>query len=284
MKDKISVFGSTGFIGSEYCSLYEDEIARVERDNYIPKSSEILYLISTIDNYNVFADPFLDIDTNLSVLIETLENCKDREDVVFNFISSWFVYGKTDDLPAKEESYCNPKGFYSITKRAAEQLLVSYCETFKLNYRIIRLCNVYGTSDKKASKKRNALQYLIGEVANNRDINLYDSGDNIRDFLHVKDVCRAINLILKEGSLDEIYNVGSGMPYKFVDIMNYVKRNTNSRSEFVSVEPPEFHKIVQVKDMYLDTTKLKELGFKPKYDFWKEVDILIEKAKKRSIL
>ena len=109
MKDKISVFGSTGFIGSEYCSLYEDEISRIERNNYISKSDEILYFISTIDNYNVFADPFLDIDTNLSVLIETLENCKDRENVVFNFISSWFVYGKTDDLPAKEESYCNPK-------------------------------------------------------------------------------------------------------------------------------------------------------------------------------
>ena len=110
-------------------------------------------------------------------------------------------------------------------------------------------------------------------------VSIFFKKHNIRDFLHVKDVCRAINLILKEGSLDEIYNVGSGIPYKFVDIMNYVKRNTNSRSEFVSVEPPEFHKIVQVKDMYLDTVKLKKLGFEPKYDFWKEVDILIEKSK-----
>jgi nucleoside-diphosphate-sugar epimerase len=211
-----------------------------------------------------------------------LEECKNKEDIVFNFISSWFVYGKTNDLPAKEDSYCMPKGFYSITKRTAEQLIISYCETFGINYRILRLCNVYGTADLKASKKRNALQFLIREIVNNRDINLYDAGENIRDFMHVEDICRAINLVIDEAPLNDIINIGSGIPHKFIDIMTYVKEKTNSTSNFNFVDPPEFHKIVQIQDMYLDVTKLKNLKFKPKYTIWNGIDILIDNTKKQN--
>ena len=173
-------------------------------------------------------------------------------------------------------SECNPKGFYSITKRAAEQLLISYCETFGIKYRIMRLCNVYGTADKKASKKRNALQFLTTEVVENRDINLYDAGENIRDFLHVEDVCKAMNLIVNKSSLNEIVNIGSGVPSKFIEIMNYVKEKTNSTSNFNSVDPPEFHKVVQIQDMFLDVTKLNNLGFKPKYTIRAGIDLLIK--------
>ena len=120
----ISVFGSTGFIGTNFCNLYKNDVVTIPRDNRTPLSRDVLYLISTTHNYHVFDDPFLDIDTNLTTLIEVLEQCRGK-DTIFNFISSWFVYGDTD-LPAKETSNCDPKGFYSITKRTAEQLLVSY--------------------------------------------------------------------------------------------------------------------------------------------------------------
>jgi len=272
----ISVYGGTGFIGGTYCDLFKEECLMIPRFQKKPETNNILYFISTVHNYNVFDDPHLDIETNLNLLIDTLEECKNKENIIFNFISSWFVYGKTKDLPAKEDSYCNPKGFYSITKRAAEQLLISYCETFGINYRILRLCNVYGTGDQKASKKRNALQYLVGEVTNNRNINLYDAGENIRDFMHVEDACRAINLVINRCPLNTIVNVGNGIPYKFVDLMGYVKEKTNSKSKFNTVEPPDFHKTVQVKDMYLDVVKLKNIGFKPKYNIWDGLDILMD--------
>ena len=149
----ISLYGGTGFIGSTYLSLYPDQVVVIPRDQRIPDTNEALYFISTTDNYNIFSDPLLDVETNLKVLIETLEECKDIENIVFNFISSWFVYGQTRELPVNEETYCNPTGFYSITKRAAEQLLISYCQTFGLKYRILRLCNVFGPGDNRASKK-----------------------------------------------------------------------------------------------------------------------------------
>ena len=211
MGSAISVYGGTGFIGGNFCEMYDDQVVKIPRDERDPKTKQILYLISTIHNYNVFDKPFLDVDTNLRVLIETLEECKEK-DVVFNFVSSWFVYGQTDDLPASEESNCNPKGFYSITKRAAEQMLISYCETFDIKYRIFRLCNVYGTNATKVSVKRNALQHLTEEVVNGRDINLYNGGNDIRDFMHVDDVCRAMKICMEKAEFNEIINIGSGIP------------------------------------------------------------------------
>ena len=97
-----SVFGATGYVGSTFCNMYSSEVIQQEREDRIPKSNNILYLISTTDNYNVHSNITLDVDTNLRVLCELLEHCK-MEDIVFNFISSWFVYGRVD-LPATEES------------------------------------------------------------------------------------------------------------------------------------------------------------------------------------
>jgi nucleoside-diphosphate-sugar epimerase len=277
MTKNISIYGSTGFIGSFYSNLYPNEIIKIKRDQKTPESKDILYLISTINNYNIFDAPHLDINTNLNVLIDTLEACRQEynSDFVFNFISSWFVYGKTE-LPAKENSVCNPNGFYSITKRAAEQMLISYCQTYKINYRILRLCNVYGTGDKKASKKRNAFQYLAQEIIKGNTVQLYDNGENIRDFMHIKDVCEAINLIIKNGSVNEIFNIGSGEPNTFIKTMSYVKEKSNSTSQFKFIDPPEFHKIVQVQDMYLDVTKLKQLGFKQKITIWDGLNEIIK--------
>jgi len=274
----ISVFGSTGFIGSKFCELFGKETIRIDRDNYVPQSSEILYFISTTNNYNIFDNPNLDIDTNLTVLVNVLKNCKDKG-ITFNFVSSWFVYGKNNSLPAKEDDCCNPKGFYSITKRAAEQLVISFCETFKIKYRIFRLGNVYGESDISVSKKKNALQYLIKEIINNRDINLYDGGTHIRDFIYVDDVCRAIKLCMQKSDINGIINVSNGRPYQFLSLMEYTRDKVKSKSKFIPVKSTEFHNIVQVKNMYLDTTKLRKLGFKPDVLIEDGLDIIINHYK-----
>jgi nucleoside-diphosphate-sugar epimerase len=268
---KINVLGK-GFVGGRYCELTPNVIVN-DRNDYEVKADEVLYFISTIDNYNVHTNPYLDIDTNLTTLIKTLESCRDK-DVTFNFISSWFVYGDVP-LPAKEDSYCDPKGFYSITKRAAEQLLISYCETFNLKYRIIRLANVLGKSDHKVSKKKNALQYMINEIKEGRDINLYDNGNVFRDYIHVDDVVQAINLIIRSGKTNEIYNVGNGEKIYIGDVLHKVKDKTGSKSNLVNIEAVEFHKKVQTKNMVLNISKLKQLGYTPKYSFDDIIDSLI---------
>ncbi len=269
--EPINVLGK-GFIGSRFCEIYKNVIVN-NRNDYEIKSKNILYLISTVDNYNVYSDPFLDISTNLTTLIKTLESCKGK-DIVFNFISSWFVYGDVE-IPAKEESFCNPKGFYSITKRTAEQLLISYCDTFNIKYRIIRLANVLGEKDKKVSSKKNAIQYLIGKIKNNEDISLYDGGNIYRDYIYVDDVVSAISIILEKGNINEIYNVGNGEKIFIKDILEYAVLKAKSKTEFKTIQPSDFHSIVQVKNMVLDVSKIKKLGYKKTYEIFKIVDIIL---------
>ena len=268
----ISVYGGSGFVGSHYYKKHGGLL--IPRNERNPQSDNVLYFISTTDNYNVFTDIHVDVDTNLSVLLESLEACRKAEVKTFNFISSWFVYGNTD-LPAKETSYCDPKGFYSITKRAAEQLLISYCETFKMNYRILRLGNVVGRGDEKVSAKKNALQFLVNKMKANEPIELYENGDFYRDYIHVKDCANAIDLVVNKGELNQIYNIANGEATLFKDIIDLAYAKTESKSVVVSIPQKEFHKIVQVKSMYLDISKIKALGYTPNYTIEKIVDDLI---------
>ncbi|CAB4124299.1 WcaG Nucleoside-diphosphate-sugar epimerases [uncultured Caudovirales phage] len=270
----LTVYGGTGFIGSRYMEKYKRNFMAI-RGNNEPLTDDILYLISTTDNYNVLTNPHLDIDTNLTVLIDVLEAWRNKNPKgVFNFISSWFVYGDTE-LPAKETSYCNPKGFYSITKRAAEQLIISYCETFGLKYRILRLGNVVGKGDSKVSAKKNALQYLINRLKNNEPIELYDDGDFFRDYIHIEDCTSAINLVVNSTDYNQIYNIGNGKKIHFREIIDLAYAKLESKSEVTSIPQKEFHKIVQVKSMYMDDTKIKNLGYVQKYQIEDIVDNLI---------
>jgi len=254
---KIDLFGGTGFIGSNFAELFPETYIH-PREGNTPVHDEILYMISTTHNYHVFEDIHKDVDVNLTKLLSVLKNCDSTK--TFTFISSWFVYGNTD-LPATETSICRPTGFYSITKRCAEELIISYCKTFNIKYRILRLCNVYGNNDMSVSKQRNALQYILTEIKEHRPINLYNDGIFIRDYMHVTDVCRAIELCIRTSEPNQIINIGSGIPQNFRDIVDFAMKTTQSTSQINSIPPPEFHKLVQVENMYLDTTKLKSLGF-----------------------
>ena len=266
---KIQVFGGSGFVGSEFTKQNPGCIVNA-RDDYSVKEKNILYMISTVTNYHVKTNPYIDIDTNLTTLMKVLEQIKNNmlqaeDGYVLNFISSWFVYGETE-MPAHEESNCYPNGFYSITKRCAEKLLISYCETFGIKYRILRLANVAGHGDKKASPQKNALQHMINELKAGRDVNVYDGGNLYRDYIHVSDVARAIKLIMETGEVNTTYNVGNGQPLLFKDMIEYAKELIGGEGRLVPIEIPQFHRTVQVRSMWMLSDKLKSLGYAPNYN------------------
>jgi nucleoside-diphosphate-sugar epimerase len=255
---KISVYGGTGFIGGTFCEMFPEEVVLVPRNNREPETNEVLYFISTTTNQSVFSNLHIDIDTNLSIFVDVLEKCKNK-DITFNFISSIFVYGN-DILNAKETDCCNPRGFYSITKRCAEQLLVSYCETFGIKYRILRISNVYGL-DKTVSSGKNVLGYMIGLLKENKDINLYGGGKFLKDYMFVDDVCRAIRVVLEKGNQNEIYNIASGTSMLFVDIIQRAKDMIQSKSSLISISFPKEQEYLQIKNMSSNIDKLNGLGF-----------------------
>ncbi len=259
----LSIYGSTGFVGSNFNKRFPGHIC-IPRDQRKPSSKTILYFISSVDNYHVYDDITRDVETNLSVLCQVLDYCRDSN-ITFNFISSWFVYGQGIELPAIESSPCSPTGFYSITKKCAEDLLISFCKTYDVNYRILRLCNVLGKGDLGASKKKNAITWMINRIKENKQVDLYDQGTPVRDIMHISDVCDAISLVCKKGEYNEIYNIGSGIPTSIGSIVTQARSLLSSTSKINYVEATEFHKIVQNKDFWMNIDKLRDLGFTPKY-------------------
>lgn len=268
--NKISVFGGTGFIGGTFCKLYSDKVVLVPRDSKEFQTNEVVYFISTTTNQSVFNNLHIDIDTNLRFFVDVLQNCKNKN-VTFNFISTGFVYGN-DVLNAKETDCCNPTGFYSITKRCAEQLLISYCETFGIKYRILRIANVYGL-DKTISPGKNVLGHMIRLLKENKDIKLYDGGEFLKDYMFVEDICRAIKIIIEKGNTNEIYNIASGTSMTFKDIIKSARDIVNSKSNLIDVEFPTEQKYIQIKNMTLNIDKLKSLGFSCSMDFINSLQI-----------
>ena len=279
--DKISIFGGNGFIGSKFCELYKNEIVKIDKNDYIPKTNNILYLISTVDNYNIHNNLHIDIDTNLKVLMNVLENIPKNTDTVFNFISSWFVYGQNNEIPFREDySKCNPSGFYSITKYCAEQLLISFCQTYNIKYRIFRLANVIGEGDGKISKKKNALQYLIKQITENKDVELYYGGQVLRDYIYVDDVCNAMKHCMDNAPYNQIINIGSGEPFVFINLINKAIEYSKSKSKIIHIEPTNFHNIVQVRHSYLDIKKLSSYGYKNQFSIDSIINKLVDFYKK----
>lgn len=270
--NNVAIFGGTGFIGKHLCEQLGDRACPILREHRVAFSNDIVYMISTNHNYHVHTNVHIDVHTNLVVLMEVLEALQPEQ--TFNFISSWFVYGDVY-LPADESSSCNPKGFYSITKRAAEQLVISYCETKGIKYRILRLCNVYGPGDHPTPQK-NALQYLIEEMRLGHSIKLYNGGKFCRDYMHVKDICRAIELCIDKAQLNAITNIGSGQKTLFCDIIGMAARQMKIRKKPKSCEPSDFHKQVQVKDFYMSNHRLLSLGFKPQISLERGIRELIK--------
>lgn len=284
IKDKKvwSVFGGYGFVGEEFCRQNREEVIRIPKESREPQTPQIINFVSTVDNYNVFDSPTLDIETNLIYPMEVLNSCHTKYGKNFEFIqvSTWFVYGQSPSSaqsPLVEDSQCNPTGFYSITARCREQLLISYCETFGIKYKIVRLANVLGSKDGKVSKKKNALQFLLKRIVMGEDVELYDGGKFHRDYTDVHDCARAIKLCVESELPHRIYNVSNGQSYQFRDLIEFAIAYAQSKSNiWEKLDKPEFHGIVQSKDIFLDNKNLKETGYIPAFTIWETIQHIID--------
>jgi dTDP-glucose 4,6-dehydratase len=115
------------------------------------------------------------------------------------------------------------------------------------------------------SLKKNVLQYNINLLKDGKNVELYGDGLFYRDVMHVEDCVRAIDLVMNRGNLNEIYNVGNGKTWYYAEILEYIKDRVKSTGEIIYKEPTAFQAKVPVASFYMDITKLRGLGFVPKY-------------------
>lgn len=242
----------------------------------------IYHLASTVDNYNVLSDPYIDVNTNLNGTIHLLEMCKNlQKKPKIIYPSTFFVYGNEYDrthTPITENSQTDPLAIYPATKLCAESIIKLYSKLYDIPYVICRLTNVYGAQENYDNKKKGGLNYLIMQAIRGKNLHVYRGGNFRRDYIYVDDVVSALT-ILEEKAENDIFLVGNGTAVLFKDIINYICIITNTTSKIIEIDPPRFHEIVGIRNFVADTSKISKLGFKSAIDYKEGIQRVVQRYK-----
>ena len=181
----------------------------------------------------------------------------------FHQVSTDEVYGDLPldrkDLLFNESNNINPSSPYSASKASADLLVKAYNKTYNLPITISRCSNNYG----RFQHEEKLIPLMISNALNNKSLPVYGNGENVRDWLHVYDHCSAIDKIIHNGKVGEIYNVGGNNEKSNIEIVKLILKTLNKSENLITyVEDRKGHDLRYA----IDSTKLKkELNWKPKY-------------------
>ncbi|NEW01037.1 dTDP-glucose 4,6-dehydratase [Bacillus megaterium] len=177
-------------------------------------------------------------------------------------VSTDEVYGSLGETGYfTEETPLDPNSPYSASKAGADMLVSAYHETFGMNVNITRCSNNYGPYH----FPEKLIPLMVTNALEGKELPIYGDGKNVRDWLHVKDHCAAIDLVIHKGEPGEIYNVGGHNERTNNEIVHLIVEKLKAPKELIKfVEDRLGHD----RRYAIDPTKLTtELGWKPKYTF-----------------
>ena len=241
-----------------------DEIGDI--GEIIREQDAIFHLAGNMGNYSILRNPHQDIDDNCKSTLTLLELCQAHHPRVrIVYASAFFVHGKVDHVPVKEEEPCNPVSLFGATRLAGEHFCRIYNNIYDMNITIARFSNVFGIRELMNDKKKAAFNYLIRLALEDQDILMYGRGEIIRDLIYVSDVVSALKILMERGVRDEIYFVGRGIGVTLREFLETVVEVAGSGS-IHSIEPPEFHNRIGITNFVCDISKLRSLGWEPAID------------------
>jgi dTDP-glucose 4,6-dehydratase len=175
-------------------------------------------------------------------------------------ISTDEVYGSIQNGSFTEESTLAPNSPYSASKAGGDMLVRSYCKTYGTPAIITRSSNNYGPYQ----YPEKVIPLFITNLSRGKKVPVYGDGMNIRDWLYVKDNCKAIGIVLHKGKTGEVYNIGGG----------YEITNIELTKKILGLMGKDDTYIEYVKDRLghdrrysLNCDKTKKLGWKPETEF-----------------
>lgn len=230
-------------------------ITRYEIDAIVNFAAE-----SHVDRSIIGAATF--IQTNVvgtNVLLEVAKELKIRR---FLQVSTDEVYGSLGATGKfTEETPLHPNSPYSASKASADLLALAYQHTFGLPVVISRCSNNYGPYQ----FPEKLIPLMIANALEKRSLPVYGDGMNIRDWLHVKDHCSALDIILHRGNVGEVYNIGGNNEKPNIEIVKLILKNLKqpeSLITFVKDRPGHDRRYA------IDSSKMqRELGWQPSYTF-----------------
>ena len=315
---KVIVTGGLGFIGSnliEYLISKNYFVINIDKSSYSAnpynlkhlkkkkyafykidignkkKLYQILKKYRPIGIFNLAAETHVDrsIDDSKNFIksniigvyniLEVLRKIKKekRINIKLLHVSTDEVYGDLKSSQNASESFnYNPSSPYSASKASADQLIKAYIRTYGIKSTIVNSCNNYGPNQ----FPEKFIPKIIFNLLNNKSIPVYGKGNNLREWIYVKDNCEALYKIFKKGKIGENYNVGSGIRLRNIDLVKLIlsiakKNNISLKNK---------NKILYVKDRpghdkryALNSNKIKKkLGWKHKTSLKKGLSHTIE--------
>lgn len=206
-------------------------------------------------------DPEVFLRTNINGVGVLLDACRRFGIRRFHQVSTDEVYGDLPldrpDLFFTEETPLHASSPYSASKASADLLVLAYYRTFGVPATISRCSNNYGPYQ----FPEKLIPLMIANTLNRKKLPVYGTGENVRDWLHVRDHCRAIDKIIRQGRAGEVYNVGGHNERTNLEIVRLILKELGQGEdliEYVTDRPGHDQRYA------IDPAKIKEeLGWEP---------------------
>lgn len=242
--------------------------------DYIVKSHHIDVIVNFAAESHVdrsISDPNVFVKTNVLGTQVLLDVARANNIQKYVQISTDEVYGSLGDTGYfTEETPLAPNSPYSASKASADLLVRAYHETYGLDVNITRCSNNYGPYH----FPEKLIPLMITNALEGKELPIYGDGQNIRDWLHVKDHCAAIDLVIHKGKRGEVYNIGGHNERTNNEIVHLIVEKlgvSKSLIKYVADRPGHDRRYA------IDSTKIMtELGWKPQYTFERGIEETIQ--------
>ena len=212
-----------------------------------------------VDRSILAAGDFIHTDVfGTFVLLEAARNSPRLR--MFVQISTDEVYGSVAHGHSLETDELKPRNPYAASKAGADRLAYSFWATHGVPVIITRASNNYGPNQ----FPEKVIPLFITNAIDERPLPLYGDGLNVRDWLHVDDHCRALDLLIAQGIPGDVYNVGGGNEIRNVDLTHRILELTGRPASLITPVPD---RPGHDRRYSLDTTKLRALGWRPEVPF-----------------
>ncbi len=200
------------------------------------------------------------VETNVLGTFRVLEASRKVGIKTVIHVSTDEVYGSLSEGSADETYPLKPNSPYAASKAASDHFVRSYFVTHKLDIRITRCCNNYG----KNQFPEKVIPVFIRKLNLGERLPIYGDGKNVREWIHVSDHVRGIQMVLEKGIPGEIYNIGTGSHYSNNDLASEIIKlmglNEAMKSYVTDRHGHDFR-------YSINSQKLQSLGFNVKIDF-----------------
>lgn len=241
------------------------DINNSELVEHIIKAQEIDVIVNFAAESHVdrsIRNPYAFVKTNVLGTQTLLDVALKNNLKKFVQVSTDEVYGSLGETGYfTETTPLAPRSPYSASKAGADMLVLAYHETYGMNVNITRCSNNYGPYH----FPEKLIPLMITNALEGKELPIYGDGEHVRDWLHVKDHCAAIDLVIHKGKSGEVYNVGGHNEKTNNEIVHLIVDMLGvSKSLIKYVDDRLGHD----RRYAIDPTKITtELGWKPEYTF-----------------